>query len=77
MAYSMEKDTYTCDFCGMELKWNETDERRGTMWGCEKCEKHFCSACFQEMFGFPKYQAMMQNSPLVLCPNCYAKEESP
>lgn len=39
--YNMSSDTYTCDICGFEMPWDKTDDRRGEMWGCEKCGKTF------------------------------------
>lgn len=27
--YHMEKDTYECDFCGFEQKWNDSDDVHG------------------------------------------------
>lgn len=72
MAYSMEKDTYTCDYCGVEMKWDDVDEQRGAIWGCEVCEsKHFCTACFKERYGAQRFLDMTQNDPMIMCPDCY------
>lgn len=37
-VYDMAKDTYICDWCGIELGWNASDKNRGSMWGCEERE---------------------------------------
>ena len=44
--YNMSRDTYTCDICGLEEKWDAHDDRRGDLWECDYCGKHFCTACF-------------------------------
>ena len=44
--YSMVKDTYTCDTCGFEEKWDAHDDHRGDIWECECCGAHFCTDCF-------------------------------
>ena len=49
--YSIGNDTYSCDFCGFEMSWDEADETQGEMWGCEKCGNSFCSKCFIDRFG--------------------------
>lgn len=71
--YSMKRDAYTCDLCGVEMKWDESDERNGEMWGCEKCGVTFCSKCFRDQKGMKAYMDMMQGFDLVLCPACYDK----
>ena len=63
--------TYTCDICGVEMEWEETDEIHGELWGCEKCGLCFCSKCFIDRYGRDKYMEMMQGSDVILCPNCY------
>lgn len=68
------EEKYECDFCGVELTWDETDHVYGEMWGCEKCGKSFCSKCFIDKFGNEKYMDMMQNHDLILCPTCFNKE---
>ena len=49
--YSMSKDTYTCDTCGFEEKWDAHDDRRGDIWECEYCGAHFCTECFVKKLG--------------------------
>lgn len=71
--YSMGKDTYACDTCGLEQKWDAYDERRGTMWECEHCGTHFCTECFVEKLGRECFDEMMKESNLVLCAECYNK----
>ena len=73
MAYLMSKDSYECDLCGFEMKWDASDDVHGEMWGCEKCGTTFCSKCFQNRKGLKAYMDMMQGFDLVLCPNCYDK----
>ena len=73
--YSMEKDAYTCDACGLELKWDASDDRRGTMWECERCGAHFGTGCFVEKLGRERFDKMMKESDLVLCTECYKKGE--
>lgn len=74
MAYNMNRDTYTCDFCEFDIAWNTTDKIHGEMWGCEKCGKNFCSKCFEDRFGYKRYMNMMQDSDEIYCPDCYEKE---
>lgn len=69
--YNSENDTYSCDICGFEAKWDASDDIHGEMWGCEKCGKTFCSKCFIEKHGNEKYRNMMQGSDLIFCPACY------
>ena len=76
MAYKMSTDMYECDYCGFEMPWDDSDNAYGTMWECEKCGTTFCSKCFQDKFGQKQYMDMMQNSDLVLCPDCYEKENA-
>ena len=46
MSYNMRKDAYSCDYCGFEIKWDDSDDVHGEMWGCEECGATFCSKCF-------------------------------
>lgn len=72
MAYLMGTDTYTCDYCGVEMKWDGEDERHGVLWECEKCgTKHFCSACFIKRFGKNAFDVMLQDMERLMCPDCY------
>lgn len=71
--YNTEKDTYTCDICGVEIKWDSTDDQNGIMWGCEKCDTNFCTKCFVEQHGWEEYCEMLQESDQVLCPVCWEK----
>lgn len=71
--YNINKDTYKCDFCGFEEKWDETDEIHGDIFGCERCGKTFCAKCFKGKFGEDRYYQMMRNFDLIICPDCYEK----
>ena len=71
--YIMDKDKYVCDFCGVELAWDERDESHGEMWGCEKCGKSFCTKCFTERHGYDQWMNMMQLCNEIYCPDCYEK----
>lgn len=64
---------YSCDFCGFEMKWDETDDIHGEMWGCEKCGNTFCSQCFINQFGMEEYKDMMQDCDLIYCLECWQK----
>lgn len=46
---------YSCDFCGIHLKWDETHPVNGEIWGCEVCGKCFCSKCLEEKVGVLNY----------------------
>lgn len=72
--YLMDIDTYECDFCGTQIKWGEKEEEHGDMWGCERCERHFCEKCFTDRYGRDRFQEMLQERNDVLCPDCYSKE---
>lgn len=71
--YSMGKDTYICDTCGFEEKWDAHDDRRGDMWECEHCGKHFCTRCFVDKLGRESFDKMLSETDFVLCADCYAK----
>lgn len=71
MAYKMGIDTYTCDYCGVEMKWDGEDERHGTMWECELCSKHFCTSCFRHVHGYDSFDTMLHEHQFILCPDCY------
>ena len=73
MGYLMNSDSYECDFCGHIQKWDDTDEVHGDMWGCEKCGKTFCSKCLKDVLGDEGYMIHMQQSELLLCPDCAKK----
>ena len=73
MAYYMGTDKYSCDFCGIEMDWDEADEKNGTMWECEECGKHFCSACFIKRHGKLTFDHMISEEEKVLCPDCHTE----
>ena len=73
MGYSMLTDTYDCDFCGVYMKWDESNTLHGEMWRCEKCGKNFCSLCFKTAHGTANYKTMMQDYEYILCPDCFPK----
>lgn len=33
--YVEKTDTYTCDFCGHNAKWDASDDVHGELWSCE------------------------------------------
>lgn len=68
--YVEKTDTYTCDFCGHNAKWDASDDVHGELWSCEAegCGKVFCSKCFISAFGQKIYMTMMQSGENVLCP---------
>lgn len=68
--YVEKTDTYTCDFCGHNAKWDASDDVHGELWSCEAegCGKVFCSKCFISAFGQEIYMTMMQSGENVLCP---------
>lgn len=72
--YNMGADTYTCEYCEAEMKWDAHDDIHGDMWGCERCGKNFCSKCFIERHGQNEYMKMMQGCDLIFCPDCYKEE---
>lgn len=74
MAYNSKTDRYSCDTCGFENKWDDTDDENGELWGCEKCGNTFCSKCFIDRYGRQEYMDMMQNSSHVYCPDCLEKQ---
>lgn len=63
--------TYRCEYCNAKIQWEESDDINGDIWGCEKCGKTFCTKCFVDKHGWNVYMNMMQNSDLILCPDCY------
>ena len=73
--YSMERDTYICDFCSVEIGWDETKEPHGEMWGCEKCGRAFCTKCFIDRFSRKVWMDMMQDCQSILCPTCKEEQE--
>lgn len=72
MAYKTNTDTYTCDFCGHEMSWDGADDY-GTMWGCEECEREFCTKCFVDRIGRKAFETMLRHSEKRYCPDCYQK----
>lgn len=73
--YSMKHDTYTCDTCGLEEKWDAHDDHRGDIWECEDCYTHFCTVCFVEALGQAEWSRMLCEMSGVFCPSCYGKEQ--
>lgn len=75
MTYNMESNTYACDICGVEMKWDASDDVHGEMWGCEKCGDAFCSKCFIDRHGRGEYMKMMKHSDLIYCPSCWERQK--
>lgn len=73
--YIFKKDSYICDFCGVELAWSETDEEHGDIWGCEVCHKDFCVKCFIDRHGTENFNKMLWG-PRVKCPDCFKEENA-
>ena len=73
--YLMSTDTYVCDICGFEGKFDTDNDIHGELWGCERCGDTFCSKCFVDRMGEEDYWKMMRDSDLIMCPICYAKEK--
>ena len=71
--YAMTSDLYECDFCGVQMKWDETDPVHGNMWECEKCGAHFCERCFEDRFGIVSFHKMLRDENEVHCPGCWEK----
>ena len=69
--YNMSIDTYACDICGFEEKWDAHDDRRGDLWECDYCGKHFCTACFIRETGRDAFDKMLGETDYVLCPEHY------
>lgn len=72
--YLMESDIYECDICGHQEKWDAHDDHRGDMWECEKCGKHFCTACFVAKAGEEDWRKMLSETDNVFCPDCFQGE---
>lgn len=73
--YNQEKDTYACDTCGFEEKWDAHDDHRGDIWECEDCYTHFCTSCFIKALGQAEWDRMLGEMSGVFCPSCYGKEQ--
>ena len=71
--YNIGRDTYSCDTCWFEMKWDGHDDAHGDMWGCESCNTIFCTKCFVDALGRPAFDKMTHESDLVLCPTCFQK----
>ncbi len=70
--YHMDSDTYVCDICGTQFRWEEAKEDYGEIWECERCAKHFCTRCFTKAHGITAFSEMLQGE-MVSCPECYRK----
>ena len=73
--YLMSIDKYECDYCGTQSKFDEQDDTRGSMWGCEKCNVDFCTKCFVDKCGRDAFEFMLRDGDKVLCPACYENEK--
>lgn len=65
---------YSCDFCGIDMKWDKTHPENGDMWGCEVCGKNFCSKCLADKVGVLNYYIITQENNFLLCPDCAERE---
>lgn len=68
-----DNELYTCEFCGYTSLWEDHDDIRGEMWGCEICGKAFCSKCLQDAVGQESYMWLMQEGGEIMCPDCAKK----
>lgn len=75
MGKTGKEDVYSCDFCGVEIAWEGSDDAHGEVWSCENqgCGKIFCSKCFIDRHGLENYMKMMQSCDFILCPECWEK----
>lgn len=73
--YLMNRGTYICDCCGVEMTWDGTDDHREDMWECEICGMNFCTKCFVDRLGRKRFDDMLRGSDKVLCHECFHKEE--
>jgi DNA-directed RNA polymerase subunit RPC12/RpoP len=71
-----QKDS-RCYICGAEIDHNGSDAQRGVLWGCEKCGKDFCEACFQAYCGAEALHSMtsIESDENILCPGCHRTKE--
>lgn len=69
--YLMNNDQYECDICGFRGKWDAHDDRRGDLWECERCGKHFCTNCFKKACGEEDFRKMLSETDNVFCPECW------
>jgi len=69
--YSISRDTYTCDECGFEEKWDTHDDHRGDIWECEYCGKHFCTFCFMSVADQEVFDRMLHGTDRVVCAKHY------
>ena len=75
MGYNMTSDVYDCDFCGVEIPWDGSDDVHGEIWECEVCGHTFCSKCFIDRYGRDSFTRMLQDFDKVLCPVCFGDQE--
>ena len=65
------EDTYICNTCGIRIGWQDIDSINGAIWECEDCGLYFCTKCFEDRFGRPKFDDMMQHDDIIRCPDCF------
>ena len=73
--YNLSRDTYTCDFCNLEMRFDEHDDVHGDLWGCEECEAIWCTKCFVDRFGRDAFDKMIRENDRIYCPTCYEKHK--
>lgn len=69
--YNITRNTYSCDFCGAEMQFNEHDDWHGDLWGCDCCETIWCTKCFVDRHGRAAFNRMLQENNRIYCPVCY------
>lgn len=78
--WHMGTDRYECDFCGVEIQWESSDDLHGSIWECEECGEHFCEKCFTDRWGVAAWDTMLHagligsfETSKVMCPECYGE----
>lgn len=73
--YNMARNTYECDYCGTEMRFDERDDIHGVLWGCEACETTWCTKCFIDRHGLTAYEKMLRENDRIYCPSCYEQHK--
>ena len=68
-------EEYTCAYCGTKVPWEQGDESRGGVFVCEKCGKHFCTACFEQKSDL--YMSDLMRHEKSFCPDCIPAKYHP
>lgn len=68
---SNNEEKYVCKFCDTEIEWEGHDDKKGHIWGCERCGNSVCSQCIEDAGG-----SVSENADEILCPNCITLEKA-